>query len=153
MNREAKGYLIIEDGYGGDLEGWERVEDLTAELGDDVNSTVMVQTGRMKGHLREAEMPEEGRVFERTFKEGENLVMDPRKGMAKKHVFLFAESDGEGSEEPLYLNGDRAPRVGGKCPDELHDLWVAEKEEDEEVEGVEFRTWHPQVDPIYCKFS
>lgn len=66
------------------------------------------------------------------------------------YSILFGEKDGKGSKEPSVPDGWEKIKSNEKCPEDLHDLWVVEVDDgDKSVEGVKWKSWHPQIDPIY----
>lgn len=72
---------------------------------------------------------------------------------------IFGEPDGSAPELPEKPSSYQGPDIvpGKRCPDELHDLWIVENYDHGEPaipDGRKFRTWHPQVDPIYkCHYG
>lgn len=58
---------------------------------------------------------------------------------------LFAEANGQPTAPPPVPNGQEAiPQPNQACPAWVHDLWMTTG-----PDGQLYRTWHPQIDPVY----
>jgi hypothetical protein len=72
---------------------------------------------------------------------------------AYAYDLLFSEVDGSAPELSAMPPGWSGPDIvqHEKCPDELHEMWVVEGHDpgDEDIAGVMWNSWHPQVDYIY----
>lgn len=68
---------------------------------------------------------------------------------------LIAESDGGNSSAPLSPEGVGPIPHGGRCPEELHQLWLAPvRPGEDDVAGERFSTCHPMWDPCYfCAYD
>lgn len=61
----------------------------------------------------------------------------------------LAEADGSPSPVPDVPAGQVAPVAGQRCPAWVHDQYQATG-----PDGISYRTWHPQIDPVYwCTFG
>ena len=89
-----------------------------------------------------AEFEEDYRVFRKKVAPGE-LVLPAVPDT--EYLLLFAEADGKASiEPPLPANAGERPQANRTCPAWLHDSWLAKG-----PDGRSYRTWHPQIDPVY----
>lgn len=73
-------------------------------------------------------------------------------GISVSGIFnlLIAEADGGASPPVGNFQGKQiAPNT--RCPQKLHDMWVAEDDNDadRDTQGVKFFTWHPAWDPCF----
>lgn len=68
---------------------------------------------------------------------------------------MIAEEDGKSSIAPLSPSGVGPIPPGGRCPEELHKLWVAPVRPGEgDVGDKQFSTCHPLWDPCYfCAYD
>lgn len=65
------------------------------------------------------------------------------------YTVLFAETDGSPSTTPSAPTGLEQPRPNSSCPAWVHDQYMAEGHD-----GNMYRSWHPQIDPVYwCYFG
>lgn len=65
------------------------------------------------------------------------------------YTVLFAEVDGEPSLPPSAPAGLELPTPNAVCPAWVHDQYLAQG-----FDGLMYRTWHPQIDPVYwCYFG
>ena len=87
------------------------------------------------------------KTYTKVFEVGEQIL--PSFGQLNVHpTFLIGEADGTASIYPAAPDGLEQPRPNQPCPDWVHNQHVAESE------GHLYRTWHPQLDPIYaCTFG
>lgn len=67
----------------------------------------------------------------------EGLENDP-------YTVLFAEADGTPSLTPTVPEGLELPQPNAPCPSWVHDRYLARG-----FDGKMYRTWHPQIDPVY----
>lgn len=65
----------------------------------------------------------------------------------------LGEADGSAPARPAVAQALNGVEVwpNSRCPQELHDVWMTPNvdEADEDTAGKSWRTWHPQVDPVY----
>lgn len=65
----------------------------------------------------------------------------------------LGEADGSAPAPPAVAKALNGVKVypNSRCPPELHDVWMTPNvdEADEDTAGKSWRTWHPQVDPVY----
>ena len=65
------------------------------------------------------------------------------------YFLLLGEADGSVPPVPSVPSGLETPQPNQYCPDWVHDQYVTEGHD-----GRIYRTWHPQVDPVYwCYFG
>ena len=65
------------------------------------------------------------------------------------YFLLLGEADGTPSSPPSVPTGLESPQPNQYCPAWIHDQHVTEG-----PEGRMYRTWHPQIDPVYwCYFG
>ncbi|OSX76149.1 hypothetical protein BU14_0205s0024 [Porphyra umbilicalis] len=97
--------------------------------------------------------PEQAGVFCRTVPAG--VVTVPRAkrlyGPAFGYDVLLAEADGSVPPVPSPPPGMGVIRANTRCPRALHDLWTTGDHDgrDADTDGKVWRTWHPQIDPVY----
>lgn len=64
------------------------------------------------------------------------------------YLILFAEADGTPSPAPATPDGYEPPQPNTTCPAWVHDQYVTTG-----PDGQTYRTWHPQIDPVFwCYF-
>lgn len=85
---------------------------------------------------------------------GKIFVIENLTGMVLSGFYwlMVAEVDGSPVLKPSSPPGATVPDIpaGGRCPDELHDLWIAPVRPGEtDVGGRTFKTSHPIWDPCY----
>lgn len=72
----------------------------------------------------------------------------PNPPPASTYLVLLAEADGKPSVAPSSPAGQESPRPNQTCPAWVHDQYVTVG-----PDGKTYRTWHPQIDPLYwCYF-
>lgn len=90
---------------------------------------------------------EDYRVFEQGFEAGEVTLLAP--APSANYLLLVAEEGGEPSAEPSVPEGLEEPEPNQPCPEWVHDQYQAKG-----PDGQRYRTWHPQIDPVYtCTFD
>ncbi len=89
------------------------------------------------------------RTFTRRFSAGD-VVLGSIEGTSNfPYTVLFAEADGTPSPEPAVPAGLPRPDINAACPAWVHDQYMTEG-----PDGQMYRTWHPQIDPVYwCYFG
>lgn len=106
----------------------------------------------MAGWERGSEVKVAGKtfpVFHKTFRVGDHWLGGMQAARGRVYTVLFAEADGTPSKAPSVPPGLEVPKPNTACPAWVHDQYIAEG-----PDGKIYRTWHPQVDPIYwCYFG
>ncbi len=70
-------------------------------------------------------------------------------GANEPYTVLLAEADGTPAPAPTPPAGLEPPRPNASCPTWVHDRYLAEGHD-----AQFYRTWHPQIDPVYwCYFG
>ena len=90
------------------------------------------------------------RSFEKIFKQSETAKLGRGEGKGQYHL-LIGEADGSKPVTPELPKGiTERPTPNERCPDWVHDQYVATHP----VDGRVYRTWHPSIDPVYwCYFE
>ena len=94
---------------------------------------------------------EEVRVFKKTFAAGKVDLggVGALPGGENIYVVMLAEQNGAPSAEPSVPAGQEAPRPNSACPAWVHDQFMTTG-----PDGKQYRTWHPQINPVYwCSFG
>ena len=87
-------------------------------------------------------------IYRRALTAGEHVLPAPAGGTTPYFV-LSVEADGQPTPAPVVPEGFVDVLPNKACPDWVHEQYVAEG-----PDGEMYRTWHPQVDPVYhCTFS
>lgn len=88
-------------------------------------------------------------TFTKVFPAG-HVTLGAIEGMENEsYTVLFAEADGTPSAAPSAPAGLEQPRPNVPCPAWVHDQYMAEGHD-----GNMYRSWHPQIDPVYwCYFG
>lgn len=71
----------------------------------------------------------------------EGLENDP-------YTVLFAEANGAPSLAPTAPEGLESPQPNAPCPTWVHDQYLAQG-----FDGKMYRSWHPQIDPVYWCYT
>ncbi len=89
------------------------------------------------------------RSFSKTFPAGPVTLGAIEGTENEPYMVLFGEADGTPSPAPSVPVGLEAPTPNAPCPAWVHDRYQAEG-----PDGLMYRTWHPQIDPVYwCTFG
>jgi len=89
------------------------------------------------------------RTFTRRFSAGEVVLGSIEGTINFPYTVLFAEADGTPSPQPAVPAGLPRPEINAECPNWVHDQYMTEG-----PDGQMYRTWHPQIDPVYwCYFG
>ena len=94
---------------------------------------------------------EEVRVFKKTFAVGKVDLggVSARPGGENVYVVMVAEQNGAPSAVPSVPAGQEVPKPNSACPAWVHDQYMTTG-----PDGKQYRTWHPQIDPVYwCTFG
>jgi hypothetical protein len=88
-------------------------------------------------------------VYRKVFPAGE-VVLGAIGGTENQpYTVLFAEADGIPTPAPSVPAGQVTPTPNQSCP-----TWVHESYQAQGPDGKMYRTWHPQIDPVYwCYFD
>ena len=95
--------------------------------------------------------PEEIRMFKKTFAAGKVDLggVTALPGGENAYIVMLAEQNGAPSAEPSVPAGQEAPKPNSACPAWVHDQYMTTG-----PDGKQYRTWHPQIDPVYwCTFG
>ncbi len=86
-------------------------------------------------------------VYTKVFPAGKHYLKPlGQKGLM--YSVILAEADGTASKEPTVPGGLQKPLPNQTCPSWVHDQYTAKG-----PDGKLYRTWHPQIDPVYwCYF-
>ncbi|HEU4743166.1 MAG TPA: hypothetical protein VFS50_16335, partial [Meiothermus sp.] len=88
-------------------------------------------------------------VFLKNLPAGKNLLRGIDRKAGRIYTVLLAEKDGTPSPTPATPSGQPVPQPNTTCPDWVHDQYVVQGHD-----GKMYRTWHPQIDPVYwCYFG
>lgn len=90
-----------------------------------------------------------GRAFRQVFPAGE-VVLGAIGGLENDaYTVLLAEADGSPAAPPEVPAGLETPQPNAACPTWAHDQYMTQGHD-----GKLYRTWHPQIDPVYwCYFG
>ena len=94
---------------------------------------------------------EEVRVFKKTFAAGKVDLggVSALPGGENAYVVMLAEQNGAPSAAPSVPAGQEVPKSNSACPAWVHDQYMTTG-----PDGKQYRTWHPQIDPVYwCTFG
>ena len=94
---------------------------------------------------------EEVRVFKKTFAAGKVDLggVSAQPGGENAYIVMLAEQNGAPSAVPSVPAGQEAPKPNSACPAWVHDQYMTTG-----PDGKQYRTWHPQIDPVYwCTFG
>lgn len=90
-----------------------------------------------------------GNEYTKAFKAGDVVLGSIGGTVNNAYTVLFAEADGRPTAAPEVPAGLTTPRANAPCPGWVHDQHVARG-----PDGQMYRTWHPQIDPVYwCYFG
>ena len=95
--------------------------------------------------------PETLRMFRKTFAAGPvNLGgVSAGRGGDNMYIVMLAEQNGAPSVAPSVPAGQETPKPNSACPAWVHDQYMTTG-----PDGKQYRTWHPQIDPVYwCSFG
>jgi hypothetical protein len=131
LNREAKLVVVWEKSEGW-LAGWQKSEALVSG--------------------------KKTYFYSKNFPAGEAMLGSPgKKGdSGPNYVVLLAEKDGTASKEPPLPAGiSERPLPNQTCPSWLENAWTLGQVYGPEalIEGQDYKTWHPQIDPIYWCYN
>jgi hypothetical protein len=89
------------------------------------------------------------RSFSKLFSAG-RVTLGAIEGIENEpYTVLFSEADGKPSSPPKVPAGLASPTPNTSCPAWVHDQYLALG-----FDGRMYRTWHPQIDPVYwCYFE
>ncbi|GGJ75830.1 hypothetical protein [Deinococcus aquiradiocola] len=91
------------------------------------------------------------RTFQKTFAAGVTNLggVAAKPGGENPYIVMLAEQNGQPSAAPVVPAGNEVPVANSTCPAWVHDLYMTAG-----PDGVQYRTWHPQIDPVYwCYFN
>lgn len=89
------------------------------------------------------------RTFTKTFSAGQVVLGAIGGAENNPYTVLFAEANGAPSAVPSVPEGLDTPQPNTPCPAWVHDRYMAEGHD-----GKLYRSWHPQIDPVYwCTFG
>lgn len=149
VNRDARVCLTL---------GWQLDEDLTLPGGWTRSGVGVAADGAAVDLNDDMPQPEKAGVFCRNVAAG--VVTIPRAGLLSRRAFgydlLLGEADGSAPPRPAPPPGQPTVWPNVRCPAALHDLWMTPSHDadDADTAGKTWRTWHPQVDPVYwCYYS
>ncbi len=127
LNRAARVAVVLANGTMSDLPSWLQ----GWSRGQDVNVWGRPQL-----------------VFEKTLPAGDNYL-GTVEGKASFYTVLLAEENSSPTSAPNVPAGLQRPQANETCPAWVHDQYTAEG-----PDGKLYRTWHPQIDPVYwCYFE
>ncbi|MER3478937.1 MAG: hypothetical protein C4327_00215 [Meiothermus sp.] len=105
-----------------------------------------------QGWSRGADVKVDGKsypVFLRTVGAGQQLFGGIERKSGRVYTVILAERDGKPSSPPPVPAGLEVPKPNAACPDWVHDQYMVKG-----FDGKMYRTWHPQIDPVYwCYFG
>ncbi|WP_148225929.1 Ig-like domain-containing protein [Allomeiothermus silvanus] len=88
-------------------------------------------------------------VFLKNLPAGRNLLRGIDRKAGRVYTVLLAEKDSKPSSPPPVPAGLEVPKPNTACPDWVHDQYMVKG-----FDGKMYRTWHPQIDPVYwCYFG
>lgn len=88
-------------------------------------------------------------VFLRTMGAGQQFLGGIERKSGRVYTVLLAEKDSKPSSPPPVPAGLEVPKPNTACPDWVHDQYMVKG-----FDGKMYRTWHPQIDPVYwCYFG
>lgn len=90
-------------------------------------------------------------VFKKALAKGAHTLGGPATGSdyVRNYLVLLAEENGSPTPDPLIPEGKPVIEPNTLCPQWLHDTYTTTG-----PDGLEYGTWHPQIDPTYwCYFG
>lgn len=91
------------------------------------------------------------RMFSKTFAAGPVNLGGVSAGSGGDNVYIvmLAEQNGAPSAAPSVPTSQETPKPNSACPTWVHDQYIITG-----PDGKQYRTWHPQIDPVYwCTFG